>query len=377
MLNSSIFLFVSQLSVLFFIPILSRSYTVKEFAAYASFFSFYIIGSSLSNFRLSDAIVKENKDNHPYLISIILFLSANIALFFGITSALYLGDIFYGGVFIFVSVFAYSVTRIYYFLDVFFARFARASFWLSSINIFTVLFQYFFSFHENGLQLGLMSALLLTVLLQTNVISLNLKLPALSNFNLLVKRNTGYIKYLTLYSLVGGLRSRMVYFFMDGSIMSGVLNQFEKVSNAPNNLISSIIRPVVFSKLNKEDIFGSEKIIGGLIFLLASFVIPIIIIVYNNSEIIVNFLLGPQWVLYHNYFSLVVAVYMSYMCFNWLDRLFDVMLKQKYLFYMELALCCISFMGLAIISYLQLTDYFIFLHLSMLMLIMVFTFFVI
>ena len=371
MFKSGVLLALSQLIVLACIPVLSRAYDLNQFSAFAVFFTFYTVGSALSNFRLSDAIVKESDEYKPFLVSLISIISVLMASFISILYFFYRDGIYLDAFFVFSSVFLYAVTRIFYFSDVSDCYYARASLWLAFINVLTVVMQIVFSDYENGLYLGLLAALLLTALMQVVFVRIKFKFCGWPVYKAILKKNEGYAKYLTFYSLVGGVRNRMVYFFVGHNPLGGVLNQFEKVSNAPNTLISSIIRPVVFSKIDVGEFKGAEYIVGGLFVILFSFVSPLLILVSGHSENLVLLIFGQQWVDYHNFFVVISSVYMVYMCVNWMDRIFDIISQQKTIFIVELAICLLGAVGFYLLSCFSLYEYMVYYHLGMVFSIMV------
>lgn len=365
MFKSGMLLAISQLIVLACVPILSRAYDLNQFADFAVFFTFYTIGSALSNFRLSDALVKEEERFKPFLVSLIVLISIVVSILFSVLYGFYKGSLNLEVVILFLAIFLYSVTRVFYFSDVSRCFYPRASFWLSSINVLTVLMQIVFSSLEGGLCFGLVVALLLTVLLQIVIVKLDWEIAGWSVYRTILEKNEGYTKYLTFYSLIGGLRNRMIYFFLGQSALGGVLNQFEKVSNAPNTLVSSVVRPVVFSRIKVCEFKNTEYVVGGLLVVLFSLVSPFLILVSEYSENIVLLVFGEQWLNYHSFFSVICSIYLIYMCVNWMDRIFDIVSRQKVVFKIELAVCLFGLVGFQTLGYFELYEYMVYYHLGM------------
>jgi O-antigen/teichoic acid export membrane protein len=338
MVKSGFWLLLSQAIVLLSIPYLARSYSVEEFSSFALFSAFFVVSSVICNLRLVDAIVIELNEKLSFLIMTIYFF----ALIFGFVVSFFYS--IFSGVFdelsfflLYAAILCITQVQIGNFLDVKSGYYGRASMWLALVNIFTIVFQIVLSDSLNGLVYGQVSALLLVAFI---LFVLNFKYIKFINLGTVantVKRNKSFAIYLTLYSLVGGLKSKFVYFTLGSNQYSGVLSQAERISNAPNTLISGIIRPVVYSSFDSKKIKESgESVLGGLFFLIIILSTPVLLVLNKYSEDVVLFLLGEQWVNYHKIFFYVAVSNVIMLLTNWMDRVFDLLKKQKFILIIEL-----------------------------------------
>ncbi|KGK43294.1 hypothetical protein LH51_01295 [Nitrincola sp. A-D6] len=258
-----------------------------------------------------------------------------------------------------LSVFFYVNTRVNYFIDVRSKKFARASMWLALFNVFTIIFQILLSVKYNGLILGLFLSLLTVSLIQLIVFRKSALIEFDSIFDIkntinTIKNYKSYTLYLTLYSLVSSLRSKTIYIFLGGSPYAGALSQFEKVANAPNTLVSSVLRPVIFSSIDKKEINRSvEYILGGLLSVLFMLGLPFLMILLKYSEYIVGIVFGEKWIEYDSLFAVCMVSTFVMLLINWMDRVFDILGKQKIVFIFELIFLSIYIAGFVIVSMLE------------------------
>lgn len=338
MAKSAFWLLLSQLMVLLSIPYLARSYSVEEFSSFALFSAFFVISSVICNLRLVDAIVVELKEKLSLLIITIYFLAIILGFFASIFYSIFLGAFDVLNFFLlYVAILCITQVQIGNFLDVKRGRYGRASMWLALVNIFTIVFQVVLSDSLNGLVYGQVIALLLVAFISFILNFKHIQIINMGDIVNTVRRNKTFAVYLTLYSLVGGLKSKFVYFTLGPNHYSGVLSQAERVSNAPNTLISGIIRPVIYSSFDPKKIKESgESVLGGLFFLIIILSTPVLLVLNEYIEDIVLFLLGEQWVNYHEIFFYVVVSSVIMLLTNWMDRVFDLLKKQKLILIIEL-----------------------------------------
>ena len=338
MVKSAFWLFLSQLFVLFSIPYLSRNYSVEEFSSFAIFSAFFVISSVICNLRLPDAIVIEVDDQLSSLVMSIYFIAIALGVITSLVYSIFSG-VFEVFNFLLLLLAIICITQIQMgnFLDVKYGRYGRASMWLALVNILTVMLQIVFSDFINGLVYGQVAALVLVAFL---IFILNVKYLKIININILmgsVRKNKTFAIYLTLYSLLGGVKSKFIYFILGGDNYNGVLSQAERISNAPNTLLSGIIRPILYSSFDPEKIKESgESVLGGLFLLLVMLGAPILIILNVYIENVVLFLLGDQWVEYHKIFFYVIVSSAIMLLTNWMDRVFDLLKKQNVILLIEL-----------------------------------------
>lgn len=365
MLGSSFWLMLSQIIVLAATPILARIYSVEDFSTFASFMAVFVIASSISGFRLTDYLVKCSDEQIKSVMGAINF-SGFFVISFSSVVILLLFNVFYFFSIVLALVF-FVATRSTYFLDVRSKKFSRASMWMAINNIALIVFQIVLSGYEAGLVYGLVFAQITVYILQLifrkNEISYSFYFSG-KDFNNYFFKMKSYTIFLTLYSLVSGARSKIIYLFLSGLPIAGVLAQFEKIANAPNTMISTVVRPVIFSTINSKDVNEKmECIIGGIylsIFLLG---IPFLCVIEKYSEWIVGFVFGDQWIAYEDIFFMVSVSCFFLLNINWMDRMYDIMFKQKINFIIELVAASIFLIVFASLYLMGYTEYLVYSYL--------------
>lgn len=337
MLRGGGWLFFSQLIVFMSIPFLSRLYSPSDYADYSIFFAFFVICSSICSLRLTDAIVVELEKNLNDLIFSIVIIAFSISFIFSLIFVYFRNDV--GWFYIYISLNSQVFIQIASFMDVRRKRYGRASMWLALSSISTAGMQILAS--NLSPQSGLIYGHVLGV-------SLVAALACFSNFKLFkyrgliilkytILRNESFVKYLTLYSLIGGIRSKIIYLLLAGNPLLGVLNQAERLINAPSILLSGAIRPVIYNSFSKKTIKDNgENVIGGIACLLYALSLPLIIFSQDYSREIVYLILGYEWQEYHQLFWFVGIASIGILLTNWMDRIFDITRKQRVSFFVEI-----------------------------------------
>lgn len=340
MLRSGLWLIASQLLLFSVIPFLSRLYEPVDYADYATFLAFFVVASSVCSLRLTDVIVVEVEGYLADLIFSIIIISLSFSFLLTVVYCLLVdnaGSIGWG--YLYIALNAQVIIQMASLLDVRNERYGRASMWLALSSITGALLQLLLSDFQDGLVYGHIGGVVLISIFAGLSIVRMLSYRSLTAVTTTVIRNHSFVKYLTLYSLIGGLRSRLIYFLLAGNPLLGVLTQSERLINAPAMLLSGVVRPVIYSSFSESTIKTSgEVIIGGLVSLLFVIATPLVIFTQDYSANIIGFILGGAWVEYHQIFWLVGVATIGVLLTNWMDRLFDITRKQKVSFYTELVM---------------------------------------
>ncbi len=338
MFRSAIWLILSQIIVLSSIPYLARAYSVEEFSYFAIFSAFFVLSSKVCNLRLPDAIVVEKKENLSKLIISIYFVVILFSLFFSLLYAMFDGIFSFNNyIIIFLATVCITQVQIRNFLDIREKKYGRASMWFALVNILTVAFQILLSTTKTGLIYGQLLAILMVSILTFPLCYKYCKKFTYLDLIAIVKLNRKFAIYLTLYSLVAGLKSKFIYFILANGSYNGVLSQAERISNAPNTLISSVIRPVIYSTFNSETIKKEgEKVLGGLMFLIIISSVPLLYALNYYIEDVVLLVLGEQWLEYHEIFFMAAVSAVIMLLTNWMDKIFDLLHRQQVFLIIEL-----------------------------------------
>lgn len=149
-----------------------------------------------------------------------------------------------------------------------------------------------------------------------------------------------YPLYMTSYSLVGAARDRAVYFLIgaySGVSDVGLYSIAQRLSNAPNSLISSALRPVFFrysASAGKDEI---GLLIGNVMGWLVILVIPGTVYFLCYPDYLIGLIFGQKWTEASSYVVILTIASFPLLFGNWMDRFLDVLGKQRVAFFMEVA----------------------------------------
>lgn len=350
MFKSGLWLATSQVLVLLSVPYLSRAYSIEAFSSFAVFSAFFVIASSLCNLRLTDAIVVEDKQYLTDLIGALRLVTFFLSCLIGCIYAFFVGYAYYGFL-LAVAIIFFTQIKTQNMLDVREERYSRASLWLASVNIGTVFSQVALAKFDGGLILGQVVALAVVACASLFWGFGGKMESSLGRVTDSLARNKSFAVYLSLYSLVGGIRSKLVYFLLGGGVYSGVLVQAERITNAPNTLISGVLRPVIYGTYDKDSLsLEGESVLGGLVFLMACVAWPFIVLLGEHSRLVVELVMGDKWGEFHNLFFLAAVSSFFFLWSNWMDRVFDILRLQKIAVTVELCLGLVYVGGLFYIT---------------------------
>ncbi|NRF64537.1 oligosaccharide flippase family protein [Vibrio coralliilyticus] len=334
-LKTGLGVFISQIISLLLIPVLSRLYTPSDFAELGYFLGLFAVLAPVCSLRLPDSIVVAKYIRSAYALF-------NISLIVGIILSLLVGLIFYVfsndkrlSIYLFLMIVSYTGIQCTLFWLVRSAKFGSYAVMNAGMTALVPILQLVFYYtHADG---DLIDATLAAYLIVATVAilycynSLPKRKLSLSLVFYSLRRQSTFIKYLTPYSIVGSLKQKMPYIVLgSGSDITGYLTQADKIMNAPNSLLSSAIRPVLYrfysvNGISRSNVYFIETIVKSITVLVA----PVVCFIVLNSEELVVAVLGEKWVNASGVFSLVLISSGFFMVTNWMDRLLDVMSKQK------------------------------------------------
>lgn len=154
-----------------------------------------------------------------------------------------------------------------------------------------------------------------------------------------------YPLYMTPYSLVGALRDRAIYFLI--GVYSGIADVglyliAQRLSNAPNSLVASALRPVFYRHAvtmeNREIKLLISNVMGWLVVL----VIPPLVYFLYYPDYLIGLIFGPQWVAASSYVIILIISSLPLLFGNWMDRFLDVLGKQSAALIMEVVFSVLS-----------------------------------
>ncbi|HGH6027433.1 TPA: oligosaccharide flippase family protein [Vibrio mimicus] len=334
-LKTGLGVFVSQVISLLLIPILSRIYAPSEFAELGYFLGLFAIVAPICSLRLSDAIVvaKYQRSAHA-LFELSILICALLSVVVGGGIYLFSGDEKIA-IYMILMIISYTGIQRSLFWLIRSSKFGSYSILNATMTALVPIFQ--LSFYYLGYFGGLLDATLVSYLLVALIGNFYCyKMTPKRNLSIYImiyslKKQSKFIKYLTPYSIVGSLKQKIPYILLGSdSNVTGYLMQADRIMNAPNSLLSSAIRPVLYrfysnNGVNQKNAHFVETIVKFIVVIVA----PIVALMIFNSEKFVIVVLGKEWAGASNIFSLVIISSGFFMITNWMDRLLDVMSQQK------------------------------------------------
>lgn len=149
-----------------------------------------------------------------------------------------------------------------------------------------------------------------------------------------------YPVYMTPYTLISTIRERFVYFLLAnyaGAGKVGCYSMAQRLTNAPNSLAASALRPVFFQRIAAQDDSGQiPYIISRVMSWLTVLVVPPTAFFFFFPEYIISLLFGTGWAESSIYVMILAIAMLPLVLGNWMDRYFDVLSRQRLAFTMEL-----------------------------------------
>lgn len=348
---------ISQIITFATLPIISRLYDPTSVNLWILSLTTIIITGSLTCFRYELAIVVEKKLKFAVkLLLSCLIISAFTTCIFGIILHIPLiseklfqsGDKKYTLKLIVIGIYIYNVNVILQNWNIRQNKYGVISIAEIIKVLTTCLLQLYFGLFNksNGDYLifssviGLsLSLLILCIGLDKNIFKW-IKLKR-SNLKYILYKYRQFLQYSTLYTIVFSISGRGILYAFNLFIEPKLVATFallERVLNAPVNLLTSAIRPVLFNEASRSNIKTIQKKVEAVLYLLIYFASPCVLIFLKYSVNICNLLLGAQYPHSAEYAKVIIFMPVSFLLVNWIDRLYDVCGLQKLMLKMQ----CVS-----------------------------------
>jgi O-antigen/teichoic acid export membrane protein len=350
----------SQLITFLALPLLSRLYSPNSFGIWALIQSAALILGGLATCRYELAVVLPKENEKAFHI---LMLGLCLAIGMTILSVLFIS---LGG----SDLMSISNTTIVWAVPplIFFAALTQLGLaWCTRTGAFTLYSSVQFGSallagvlpalmavyipDEFGLVMGsLFSSAIISLLLWCYILRDCSRLDLLRKINLHKIVLVGieykaYPIYMTPYSMIGTIRDRALYFFMGlfSNISEiGLYSIAQRLSNVPNSLVSSALRPVFYQHIVKAEKLETQKLIENVMSWLAVLFIPPIIFFLYNPSYFIQLVFGSQWASASHYVVILLICSLPLIFGNWMDRYIDVLGRQKMAFVMELLFSCLA-----------------------------------
>lgn len=158
-----------------------------------------------------------------------------------------------------------------------------------------------------------------------------------------------YPLYMTPYTLVGVLRERLAYFLLGRfgtPDMVGFYSVAARIANIPNSFVASTLRPVFFHHAANSNLSMLEVpiliICRTLGIMAVLFLAPCVV----QATWLTKIVLGPNWGVAAPYVVALSIPMIPLLMGNWLDRMFDVLGRQRLALGLELVFSMVSMTGL-------------------------------
>lgn len=170
--------------------------------------------------------------------------------------------------------------------------------------------------------------------------------PRIAAAALALRRHRNYPLFMAPYSLVGAIRERLLYLVLSlfsGSSIVGLVAASARIANAPNSLISGILRPITFHHISRNGLdtpFGNatKTVVASIGYFLVT---PFAFAMLFAREIL-GLLLGAEWAAAGPYLTWLLLATLPLTMGNWLDRVFDVKGRQRLALGLELTMTFVA-----------------------------------
>jgi len=207
-----------------------------------------------------------------------------------------------------------------------------------------------------GLVLGTLSAnilinLVLWVWVARQFVRLELgQQLSVSGLLTVAKAYRAYPLYMMPYTMLGSVRDRAVYFLLGtyyGAAEVGLYSMAQRLSNAPNSLVASALRPVFFQHAlhssPRKIAWLAEQVMRWLV----AVVVPPAVFFFFYPEYLLSMVFGAAWASASNYVMILSVSMFPLMLGNWMDRYLDVLGRQSLALVMELIFSALAVAVLA------------------------------
>lgn len=147
-----------------------------------------------------------------------------------------------------------------------------------------------------------------------------------------------YPLYMTPYTMIGAIRDRIIYFFIGNYGSAGEVGLYsmaQRLTNAPNTLVSSTIRPVLFQFAVNQKKETVHRLVYTIMMKLVMMTVPLIIFYLFYAERLLSLFLGNGWAKAAPYSIILIMPMFPLLLSNWMDRYLDVLGHQRLAFIME------------------------------------------
>lgn len=361
---------VAALLAVIGMPIISRIYPPDAYAIWALIMSVAFLGSTIATLRYDLAIVLPKR--HETAINVLAlacssaFISAlillAIILLFGESFSSFVGDKAHQAELFFIPLFVAASGTYQSFLTWFtrLKKFHYVSIAIIATATATICAQIctgiFFGPTPKSLVIGSVTgqfvgiSIYITLFFKAGLGGLIKKISS-KRITLVSKKYWYYPRYMTLYTVIGSVQDRLVLWIINlyGTTTSvGMYSFSNKILSYPVSFLTSAIRPVIFQRTASLGVLTNEKLIVSLNRLLLTGFIPFWVLFVFYAEEVFSIVFGDEWRDAGTYARILSFPFCLMILNNWMDRLFDVMGKQKLALKLQIIKLCVTILPFTI-----------------------------
>jgi len=360
---------VSQAVNLLSMPIISRLYTPEVYALWAIVMATAGIFGSIACFRYELAIVMPKEEEEASSIfwwcvissigmGLIVALVAQMPWLqkFIITETV--GNEWFYSLFVPLLVTTMGLTLALQYWNVRQQGYALNSFAQVALAVVTLILQVAWTIKYSASSVGLLIgslggqfAALLLLLIGTLYIGRHPKISEhiLRGMPYTLKRQRLFFLYSTPYTLFGAARVRASIFILEYFLTSrevGLYAFASRIMNFPVSLISNVLRPVLFQEAASKGIKSLEYKINQILKWLAVISIPFVVFYFFYAKELFVLFFGEKWAGSGFIGKFLILPVFTFLFCNWMDRIMDIMGKQRLVLILEIVFASMSICGL-------------------------------
>jgi O-antigen/teichoic acid export membrane protein len=165
----------------------------------------------------------------------------------------------------------------------------------------------------------------------------------------IIRSQRRFFLYSTPYTLFGAARARVSVFVIDYFLTSrevGLYAFAHRVMNFPVSLVSNALRPVLFQETATKGVDLLEDKINKILKWMAVITIPFVVLYFFYAKELFILFFGERWAGSGFIGKFLILPVFTFMFCNWMDRIMDVMGKQRLVLILEITFASMSIGGL-------------------------------
>lgn len=356
----------SQAINLLALPIISRIYTPEVYAIWAIVMAIAGIFGSISCFRYELAIVIPKEEEEA---SAIFWLCVVSSIGMGLLLALIAqtawlqiiiplepgGNKWFYSLLVPCLVLTMGLAFALQYWNVRQESYMLNSFAQTALALVTLMIQVvwaiIYSASPEGLILGSLAGLITTITVSL-VFAQNLpkiSKPIFEKIPKVLNEQRNFFFYSTPYILFAEAKARGSLFILEYFLTSREVGLYAfayRILNFPVSLLSSALRPVLYQETASKGVKLLEEKITQILKYLATITIPFLVLYFFYAKWLFGSFFGEEWADSGTIGKFLILPVFTYLFCNWMDRIMDVMGKQRLLLVIESFFGTISIGGL-------------------------------